>query len=78
MIARICGLQAGEFVHALGDAHLYSNHFDQAREQILRKPSGLPQLLIHRIPDSIDGFCFEDFEITGYDAQPHIAAPIAV
>ena len=78
MIARICGLQAGEFVHALGDAHLYSNHFDQAREQTLRKPSGLPQLLIHRIPDSIDGFCFEDFEITGYDAQPHIPAPIAV
>ena len=78
MIARICGYQAGEFVHALGDAHLYSNHFDQAREQISRKPGELPQLLIHRKPDSIDGFCFEDFEITGYDAQPHIAAPIAV
>ena len=78
MIARICGLQAGEFVHVLGDAHLYSNHFNQAREQILRKPGGLPQLLIHRTPDSIDGFRFDDFEVTGYDAQPHIAAPIAV
>ena len=78
MIARICGLQAGEFVHVLGDAHLYSNHFDQAREQISRKPSRLPQLLIHHIPDRIDEFRFEDFEITGYDAQPHIAAPIAV
>ena len=78
MIARICDLQAGEFVHVLGDAHLYSNHFDQAREQIARKPGGLPQLLIHRTPDSIDGFRFDDFEITGYDAQPHIAAPIAV
>ena len=78
MIARICGLQAGEFVHVLGDAHLYSNHFDQAREQILRKPGGLPQLLIHRTPDSIDGFRFDDFEVTGYDAQPHIVAPIAV
>ena len=78
MIAQICGLQAGEFVHVLGDAHLYSNHFDQAREQILRKPVGLPQLLIHRKPDSIDGFRFEDFEITGYEAQPHISAPIAV
>ena len=78
MIARICGLQAGEFVHVLGDAHLYSNHFDQAREQMLRKPGGLPQLLIHRIPDSIDGFRFDDFEVTGYVAQPHIAAPIAV
>ena len=78
MIARICNLHAGEFVHVLGDAHLYSNHFDQAREQIARKPGGLPQLLIHRTPESIDGFCFDDFEITGYDAQPHIAAPIAV
>ena len=78
MIARICSLHAGEFVHVLGDAHLYSNHFDQAREQITRKPGRLPQLLIHRTPDSIDGFRFDDFEITGYDAQPHIAAPIAV
>ncbi len=78
MIARICGLQAGEFVHVLGDAHLYSNHFDQALEQISRKPVGLPQLLIHRTPDSIDGFRFEDFEIIGYKAQPHISAPIAV
>ena len=78
MIARICGLQVDKFVHVIGDAHLYNNHFDQAREQISRKPGGLPQLLIHRIPESIDGFRFEDFEIIGYDAQPHIAAPIAV
>ena len=74
----ICGLQVDEFVHVIGDAHLYNNHFDQAREQISRKPGGLPQLLIHRTPESIDGFRFDDFEITGYDAQPHIAAPIAV
>ena len=78
MIARICGLQAGEFVHVLGDAHLYSNHFDQAREQMSRKPSELPQLVIHRTPERIEEFRFEDFEITGYDAHPHIAAPIAV
>jgi thymidylate synthase len=78
MIARICGLQVDEFVHVIGDAHLYNNHFDQAREQISRKPGGLPQLLIHRTPESIDGFRFEDFEIFGYDAQSHIAAPIAV
>ena len=78
MIARICGLEVDEFVHVIGDAHLYNNHFDQAREQILRKPGGLPQLLIHRTPESIDGFRFEDFEIIGYDAQSHIAAPIAV
>lgn len=78
MIARICGLQVGEFVQVLGDAHLYSNHFDQARKQIARKPGGLPKLLIHRTPGSIYEFCFEDFEIIGYDAQPNIAAPIAV
>ncbi|MGB2468971.1 MAG: thymidylate synthase [Candidatus Puniceispirillaceae bacterium] len=78
MIARICRLQPGEFVHVLGDAHLYSNHFDQAREQLSRTPGELPQLLIHRTPDSIDGFRYDDFEITGYQAQPHIAAPIAV
>jgi thymidylate synthase len=78
MIARICGLKPGEFVHVLGDAHLYSNHFDQAREQLSRTPGALPQLVIHRTPDSIDGFHFDDFEIAGYDAQPHIAAPIAV
>ena len=78
MIARICGLKPGEFVHVLGDAHLYSNHFDQAREQLSRTPGALPQLVINRLPDSIDGFHFDDFAITGYDAQPHIAAPIAV
>ena len=78
MVARICGLKPGEFVHVLGDAHLYSNHFDQAREQLSRIPGALPQLVIYRTPDSIDGFHFDDFEITGYEAQPHIAAPIAV
>jgi thymidylate synthase len=78
MIARICGLQAGEFVHVLGDAHLYANHFDQAREQLARQPGALPELTIHSTPQTIDGFHFDDFEITGYQAQPHIAAPIAV
>ena len=78
MIARVCGLTPGEFVHVLGDAHLYSNHFGQAREQLSRIPGALPQLVIHRTPDSIDGFHFDDFEIIDYDAQPHIAAPIAV
>jgi thymidylate synthase len=78
MIARICGLKPGEFVHVLGDAHLYNNHFDQAREQLSRTPGALPQLVINRLPDSIDGFHFDDFVIIGYDAQPHIAAPIAV
>ena len=78
MIATIADLQAGEFVHTLGDAHLYANHFDQAREQQTRAPGQLPQLVIHRRPDSIDDFTYEDFEITNYAPQPHIAAPIAI
>ena len=78
MIAAVCGLKPDTFVHTLGDAHLYANHFDQAREQLLRTPGPLPQLVLKRVPDSIDGFTYEDFEITGYEAQPHISAPIAV
>ena len=78
MIAAVCGLKPGTFVHTLGDAHLYSNHFDQAREQLSRTPGPLPQLVLKHVPDSIDGFAYEDFEITGYEAQPHISAPIAV
>jgi len=78
MIAAICGLKAGEFVHTLGDAHLYANHFEQARAQLTRTPTKLPQLVIHNLPDEIDGFKFEDFEIADYVAAPHIAAPIAV
>jgi thymidylate synthase len=78
MIATICGLEAGEFIHTLGDAHLYANHFEQARAQLARQPTALPKLLIHSAPDQIDGFKFEDFEIVDYVAAPHIAAPIAV
>ena len=78
MIAAVCDLKPGTFVHTLGDAHLYSNHFDQAREQLARKPGPLPQLVLKHVPDSIDGFTYDDFEITGYEAQPHISAPIAV
>ena len=78
MIAAVCGLKAGEFVHTLGDAHLYANHFDQAREQLKRKPGPQPQLIMHRVPSEIDEFTYDDFEIVNYEAQPHIAAPIAV
>ena len=78
MIAAVCGLKPGEFVHTLGDAHLYHNHFDQARLQLTREPGPQPQLVLHRVPDSIDDFTYEDFEITGYEAQPNIPAPIAV
>ena len=78
MIAAVCDLKPGEFVHTLGDAHLYHNHFDQARLQLTREPGPQPQLVLHRVPGSIDDFTFEDFEITGYQAQPNIPAPIAV
>ena len=78
MIAAVCSLKPGEFVHTLGDAHLYHNHFDQARLQLKREPGPQPQLVLHRVPDSIDDFTYEDFEITGYEAQPNIPAPIAV
>ena len=78
MIAAVCDLRPGTFVHTLGDAHLYSNHFDQARLQLTRTPSPSPQLVLRRVPGSIDGFTYEDFEITGYEAAPNIPAPIAV
>ena len=78
MIAAVTGLEPGDFVHTLGDAHLYANHFDQAREQLTRTPGPLPQLVIQRVPVSIDEFTFDDFAITGYEPQAHIAAPIAV
>ena len=78
MIAAICGLKAGEFVHTFGDAHLYKNHFQQARSQLERRPTALASLLIHNVPERIDDFKYEDFEIVDYVAAPHIAAPIAV
>jgi thymidylate synthase len=78
MIAAVTGLEPGDFVHTFGDAHLYANHFDQAREQLARTPGPLPQLMIRRVPASIDDFTFDDFEINGYAPQAHIAAPIAV
>jgi len=78
MMAKVTGLEPGEFVHTLGDVHLYRNHFDQAREQLTRHPKPLPQMLIRSKPDSIDGFQFDDFELTQYDPHPRIKAPIAV
>jgi thymidylate synthase len=78
MIAEVTGLEAGEFVHTLGDAHLYLNHIEQADEQLKRRPLPLPRLVIRRDVKSIDDFRFEDIEIAGYRAHPHIAAPVAV
>ncbi|MEP6451320.1 MAG: thymidylate synthase [Nitratireductor sp.] len=78
MIAHVTGLKAGEFIHTLGDAHIYSNHLEQADEQLTRTPHGLPRLVMKRDVKTLDDFVYEDFEIVGYDAHPNIAAPIAV
>jgi len=78
MIAQSCDLKVGDFVHTLGDAHLYSNHLDQAREQLSREPRPLPILEINPDKKSIFDFKYEDFEILNYDPHPSIKAPIAV
>ena len=78
MVAQVCSLEPGEFVHTLGDAHLYSNHFDQARLQLQREPRELPRLTINPEVKSIFEFKFEDFELQDYDPHPHISAPVAV
>ena len=78
MIAHVSGLKAGDFVHTLGDAHLYLNHLDQVNEQLKREPLPLPRLVIKRDVKEVDAFCYEDFEIVGYQSHPHIAAPVAV
>lgn len=78
MVAQVCGLKPGEFVHTFGDAHLYSNHLEQAREQLTREPFPLPEMHINPHVTDIFGFKYEDFELVGYQAHPHIKAPIAV
>ena len=78
MVAEVTGLKPGEFIHTLGDAHLYLNHLDQADEQLRRQPLPLPRLVIKRQVQEITDFRFEDFEIAGYQSHPHIAAPVAV
>ena len=78
MLAQQCGLEPGTFVWTGGDCHLYSNHLNQAREQLRRTPRALPSLTILSRPDAIDGYAYEDFEIGGYDPHPHISAPVAV
>ncbi|MDR2000907.1 MAG: thymidylate synthase [Zoogloeaceae bacterium] len=78
MVAQVTGLQAGEFVHTFGDAHLYSNHLDQARLQLSRQPKPLPIMHINPDVKDIFAFKFDDFTLTNYDPHPHIAAPVAV
>ncbi|MDR1708673.1 MAG: thymidylate synthase [Candidatus Accumulibacter sp.] len=78
MLAQVCGLAPGEFVHTLGDAHLYENHLDQARLQLTRAPRPLPAMRINPDVNDIFAFRFDDFTLEGYDPHPHIAAPVAV
>jgi thymidylate synthase len=78
MMAQVCGLQAGTFVHTLGDAHLYNNHLEQANLQLSRKPLQLPQLKLNPEIMQIDQFNFDDIEIIGYEHHEHIKAPIAI
>jgi thymidylate synthase len=78
MVAAVTDLQPGEFIHTFGDAHLYSNHFEQAREQLKRSPRALPHLRLNPARHSIFDFVYEDIEVTGYDPHPHIRAQIAV
>jgi thymidylate synthase len=78
MVAQVCGLEPGDFVHTLGDAHLYSNHFDQARLQLTREPKPLPKMTLNPAVTDIFGFRYEDFVLEGYDPHPHIKALVAV
>ena len=78
MVAQVCGLKPGEFVHTLGDAHLYSNHLEQADEQLAREPRRLPTIKINPDVTDLFAFRFEDFELEGYDPMPHIKAKVAV
>jgi thymidylate synthase len=78
MVAQVCGLKAGTFVHTFGDLHLYSNHVEQAKLQLTREPRPLPQMRLNPEIKDIHGFRYEDFELLGYDPHPGIKAPIAV
>jgi thymidylate synthase len=78
MIAQVCDLELGDFVHTFGDAHIYSNHFEQANLQLSRKPKSLPKMKINPDVKNIFDFSFEDFELLDYNPHPHIKAPVAI
>ncbi len=78
MMAQVCGLKPGEFVHTLGDAHLYSNHLEQTALQLSRAPRPLPQMKLNPAVTDLFAFRFEDFELVDYDPHPHIKAPVAI
>ena len=78
MVAQVCGLQPGEFVHTFGDLHLYRNHLEQAREQLAREPRPLPRLRLNPDVNDLHAFRYEDFALEDYNPHPHIKAPVAV
>jgi thymidylate synthase len=78
MVAQVTGLEAGDFVHTFGDVHLYANHVEQARLQLSRAPYPLPSMRLNPRVTSLFEFRYEDFELLGYQAHPHIKAPVAV
>ena len=78
MVAQVCDLEPGDFVHTFGDAHLYANHMEQAETQLARKPYSLPQMKLNQDVKDIFDFTYEDFKLTGYECHPGIRAPIAI
>jgi len=78
MVAQVCGLEPGDFVHTLGDAHLYSNHLDQARLQLSRDPRPLPRMVLNPEVKDLFGFTYDDFSLEGYDPHPHRKAEVSV
>ena len=78
MVAQVCGLGLGEFIHTIGDAHIYSNHIEQVNRQLAREPRKLPTMKINPEVKNIEDFKFEDFELVGYDPHKGIKAPVAV
>lgn len=78
MVAQVCDLEPGEFIHTLGDAHLYANHFEQARLQLTREPLSLPRLKLNPAVTDLFAFTYDDIAIEGYEAHEHIKAQVAV
>ena len=78
MVSQVVGIPAGEFIHIFGDVHIYSNHFNQVKEQISREPKPFPTLKLNPDKKEIDDFVYEDFSLEGYDPHPAIKAPVAI
>ena len=78
MVAQVCDLEPGDFVHTFGDVHLYLNHVDQAKEQLSREPRALPTMLVNPDVKDLFSFRYEDFELVNYDPHPHIKAAVSV